>query len=206
MANSARLPLLYAEGSSKNQIEHDVKLAVWSAVDGIHMATTNRDPRTLAWTDVTKHIQESMQKTRHLVSGITEAISPKPLPSPSETTEQGTARRATGQVKATEESLVEKEDESTSSDSSTSSSKSGDSSSESEKDVSASCWAEFAHGTNPRDRIHFLKKGRLPTCATNVPIEASGYGVGRVDALKRNRKVCARCCARYGITITDWSK
>ena len=203
MASAARLPLLYAEGSTKNQLEHDAKLAVWGAVDGINMATLMRDPRTLQWTDVTQHLQESMQKTRHLVSEITAAKSTTPLPSPPETTGQGTEQGASEKVEATEESLINKDDKSTSSESSSSS---GDSSSESEKDVSASCWAEFAHGSNPRDRIHFLKKGRLPPCELNVPANASGYGVGREDALKRNRKVCARCCARYGITLTDWSK
>ena len=162
MASAARLPLLYAEGSTKNQIEHDVKIAVWGAVDGINMATLMRDPRTLQWTDVTQHLQGSMQRTRHLVSEITTAKSTTPLPSPPETTGQGTEQGASEKVEATEESLINKDDKSTSSESSSSS---GDSSSESDKDVSASCWAEFAHGSNPRDRINFLNKRRFPHCA-----------------------------------------
>ena len=87
MASAARLPLLYAEGSAKNPIERDVNLAVWGAVDGINMAILNRDPRMLLWTDVTSHLQGSVQRSRELVSESDAAQTSKPRPAQPEEAE-----------------------------------------------------------------------------------------------------------------------
>ena len=63
-ARKAKVPLLYADDSSKQEVEVAVKTAVWSQVDRMNILTTNMAPDSVTWPALAPRIRHAINRWR----------------------------------------------------------------------------------------------------------------------------------------------
>ena len=195
-ARAAKMPLLYADGASKEEAEMAVKTAVWRLVDGMRgfvPSATWASP----WSAYSPTFEECMMEWRSKAA-------PKCMTQMEQVPIEPPSRRSRTADSSSSSS-------STSSSSSSSSSRvavAGAESSGSNSDawsipesVDALEYTEFAHGTPSDYKVHFLTEdGDLPGCAHGVEVPPEGFGLGLADLRRRGRLVCHKCCRRFSTT------
>ena len=69
-ARRARMPLLYADSSSKREVEIAVKSAVWSQVDRLNILAANLPADGVTWPALAKRLRHAMNRWRMDTGGL----------------------------------------------------------------------------------------------------------------------------------------
>ena len=194
LARKARMPLLYADSSTKDQAEIAVKSAVWGLVDSLDLLESTLSGE-VSWATLSPSLREALtvwrfsDTARPVLNKLCEAATP------------AASVEASGSLRAASPTGPPRSSSSSSTSSSSSSrSPSVDSWSDPEPE-SAALFTEFLHGQDVDAKVHFrMPDGSVPACARTVNFKSDGTGIGRDALLSCERTPCKTCCARFATT------
>ena len=69
-ARSAKMPLLYADSSTKEQVESLVKEAVWGMIDRLYIMSAGFDSDTLTWAALAPRMRYTMNRWRNATEEV----------------------------------------------------------------------------------------------------------------------------------------
>ena len=191
-ARKARMPLLYADSSSKMEVEVAVKTAVWSQVDRLNILAANQDVDSVTWPSLAPRMRHAINRWRLDTGDLKKWEFELPTASPPLVLRDAEVEDSRPPDTSTEPPPL---------DSSSASCSSGTEWEDIEPPAAIEC-AEWIHGPLPHHRVHFqLVDGTLPSCARDVVPDPDGFGVGLVELHATGRTVCMTCCRRLGTTL-----
>ena len=186
------MPLLYADSSSKMEVEVAVKTAVWNQVDRLNILATNLAADAITWPNLAPRIRHAVNRWRMDTGDLKKWEFELPTVAPPITGDQ--PRDASPRPPATELEPLP-------SDSEVASSSAGTDWEDMEPPAAIE-FAEWIHGPLPHHRVHFqLVDGTIPKCARDIQPDPDGYGVGLVDLFATGRRACRSCCRRLGTSL-----
>ena len=202
MARAARIPLLYADGASKLQMEKDVKHAVWGTVDAIAAAQLAPDPRILAWDQTADYLKASVARLRMKFEDVEKNKGLSSWLDRRNRSRTRSGKRVRGVIRnaATSRALRR-----------TLHRLQIPALPAQRVPALSRMWRQVAWQSSPmgvesRIASTSCRKGRLPPCANAVHVEEGGSGVGEQEARRRDRRLCKTCCRKFGLKPDAWLK